>query len=224
MIKISYHGNPYIGIFLRANENVALVPEDAPHKLASAVESRLGVKAISTSLCSSGLLGIYSAMNSRAAIVPHIAYADEVRRIARESGLEVCQIDTKNTAIGNLVACNDYGAIISEAIEPANVRKIADALGVEVVRGRIAGYLTVGSACAATNHGFVMHNDASEEDFELAESVLKVQGINTTVNFGFPFPSYGVVANSKGFVAGEKCTGIELMRVEQGLGLSRKRI
>ncbi|MEM0437801.1 MAG: translation initiation factor IF-6 [Candidatus Micrarchaeia archaeon] len=224
MIKISYHGNPYIGIYLRASDKVALVPEDTPHKLRSAIESRLGVAAVSTSLCGSGLLGIYSAMNSRAVIVPHIAYASEVRQIRNECGLEVCQIETKNTAIGNLIACNDCGAIVSEAIEPTNVRKIADALDVEVVRGRIAGYLTVGSACAATNKGFIIHNDASDEDFEMAEGVLKVEGINSTVNFGFPFPSYGVVANSNGFIAGEKCTGIELMRAEQGLGLSGRRI
>lgn len=222
MIKVSYHGNPYIGIFARANESVALVPQDVHNKFSEAIEHRLKVKVIEVSLCSSSLIGIYSAMNSNAIIVPDIAYSDELKKIKRETGLDVCEIDTKNTAIGNLIVCNDKGAIISDAMEKENLRKIADALDVECVTARIAGYQTVGSACVATNNGFVLQNDAEGNDMELAERVLKVEGINSSVNFGFPFPGYGVIANTKGFVAGDKCTGIELMRVEQGLGFAKR--
>ncbi len=223
MIKINFYGNPYIGIFAKANEKCALIPEDAHRKFEQAIAERLKVDVAKTSIAGSSLIGIYSVMNSRAVVVPNVIYAEEVRRIERETGLAVCIIDTKNTAIGNSVCCNDNGAIISSAMEKENVSKIERALDVEAVQMDVAGYVAVGSACTATNEGFVAHNDVDDDELEKISKVLGgCGGINGTVNFGFPFPAYGIIANSSGYVVGEKTTGIELMRIEQGLGFSKR--
>ena len=222
MIKLNFYGNPYIGVYAKANDRFALIPEDSTEKFEHAVCSRLKVEPVRVSLVSSSILGIYSAMNSNGIVVPHIVYKEEVQKIKRETGMNVCELNTASNAIGNVICCNDNGAIVSDLMEKKNLKKIEDCLGVEAVQMKIAGFSTVGVACIATNKGLIAHNDIEDEELKQIEEVLKVEGINSSVNMGFPFPAYGIIANSKGYVVGDKTSGIEIMRIERGLGFTEK--
>jgi len=168
------------------------------------------------------LIGLFSAMNNNGIVIPHITYDKEIKNIKKELDINVCTIETKHTAIGNIIACNDNGAIVSKEIEDYNIKKIEDCLGVEVIPMRISNYNTLGSMCIATNNGFLVYNDIDDDEMEILEKIFKVEGINTTVNFGFQFPSYGVVANTKNCLVGSSTTGIESMRIERGLGFTKK--
>jgi translation initiation factor 6 len=90
------------------------------------------------------------------------------------------------------------------------------------VQSNIAGFTTVGVACIATNKGLVAHNEINDDELKHVEEILGVEGTNSSVNMGFPFPAYGVVANSHGYVVGDKTSGIELMRIQRGLGFTEK--
>ena len=57
---------------------------------------------------------------------------------------------------------------------------------------------------------------------KMLEGSLKVKGELGTVNTGSGFVSYGVVANSKGYVAGEQTTPFELGRVVQAMDFLEK--
>jgi translation initiation factor 6 len=83
----------------------------------------------------------------------------------------------------------------------------------------VAGYLTAGSCVLATNKGFAAHNRTSEEALKELGSILRVSGLNCTLNTGVPFVSIGSVANSKGALVGEACTGFEQGRFAQALSL-----
>ncbi|MEM3363921.1 MAG: translation initiation factor IF-6 [Candidatus Micrarchaeia archaeon] len=222
MIKLNFYGNPYIGVYAKASDRVALIPQDALDKFEDSIRQRLKVEVYRATIASSGILGIYTAMNSNGIVVPNLAYKDEVHALRKETGMNVCQLDTKSNAIGNVICCNDKGAIVSDLLEKSNIKKIEDCLGVEAVQLRIAGFATVGVACIATNKGLVAHNNISDDELKQIEEVLGVDGINSSVNMGFPFPAYGIVANSNGYVVGEKTSGIELMRIERGLGFTKK--
>lgn len=222
MIKLNFYGNSYIGIYSKANDEFTLIPEDSLEKYEKRAEERLKTKMVRWSFAGSALLGIYCAMNSNGIILPDIGYKDEIDKLKHETGINIGIIKTKRTAVGNMISCNDNGAIVSPLLEKSSIKKIEDCLGVEAIGMKIAGYSTVGSCCLATNNGFVVHNDASDDEISEIEDVLKVEGINSTVNFGFPFPSYGIVANSNGYVVGDLTTGIEIMRVDNGLGFSNR--
>jgi len=223
MLKISYFGNPYIGMYIRANDEFGLVPIDAEKSFCDGVKKTLDVEVEKVKIYDSSLIGLYTAMNCNGIVLPHIAYDNEVKKLKKILGdMNVCTIETRHTAIGNIIACNDKGAIVSKDIEDYNVKKIQDCLGVEVIPMQISNYNTLGSMCVANNKGFLVYNDIDDEEMEILEKIFKTNGINTTVNFGFQFPSYGVVTNNKDCVVGNKTTGIETMRIQRGLGFTEK--
>ncbi len=222
MIKLNFHGNPYIGVYIKANDKFALIPDDSLETFEESVRHRLKVEIVRVGIASSSILGIYTAMNSNGIIIPDLAYKEEIHKIKKDTGMNVCVLNTKANAIGNVICCNDKGAIVSDLMEKENLRKIRDCLGVEVVQANIAGFTTVGVACIATNKGLVAHNEINDDELKHVEEILGVEGTNSSVNMGFPFPAYGVVANSHGYVVGDKTSGIELMRIQRGLGFTDK--
>ena len=126
-------------------------------------------------------------------------------------------MDTKKTAFGNLVLANDKGAVVDPRLDKEVVDKISDALGVEVVKGDIAGLPYVGSLATASNKGVMAHPELKEEERKVLNDVLKVPVDVGTVNCGVPYVATGLIANSYGAVAGYLTTGPEMFIIGQAL-------
>lgn len=220
MRKTAYFGNPWIGMFIKTNDEVTMLPVDSMDKLDAIVKENLGTEIVKASIADSNLLGIYVAMNSNGLVVPNIIEERELSAI-RKSGLNVHVSKERNNANGNNIAVNDKGGIVNPNCEKAEIKEMEDVLGVELVQKSIAGYSTVGSACIATNTGFLAHFKSSEDEMKELKDVFRVYGNKGTVNTGTGFVSYGVVVNKNGYVAGENTTAFELGRVEEALGLIR---
>ena len=131
--------------------------------------------------------------------------------------MNVTVINTKFTALGNLVLCNDKGAVMSSVISKKEKKKIEDCLGVGGEYGSLASITTVGSCGIATNKGCLVHRDASEEEIKVVENILKVPVDIGTANFGSPFVGSCIIANSNGAVIGESTTGPEVTRIMEAL-------
>jgi translation initiation factor 6 len=122
-------------------------------------------------------------------------------------------LDTKFTALGNLVLCNDKGCVISPALSDLK-EDIGSFLGVDVEEGIIGDFKNVGSVAVATNKGCLVHPDASEEKMEWLSEILKVPVDHSTANKGVGYIGGCMVANSKGVVVGDFSTGPELGRID----------
>ncbi|MBR9681758.1 MAG: hypothetical protein GOV00_03090 [Candidatus Altiarchaeota archaeon] len=83
---------------------------------------------------------------------------------------------TKFTCLGNLILCNDKGALISPALKKEK-KKLEKILGVKCTTGTIAGLQTVGTLGIANNHGAVFHQEATEAESAVLKSALKVDQI-----------------------------------------------
>jgi translation initiation factor 6 len=219
-MKTAYFGNPWIGMFIRTNDSFTMLPIDSMKKLEDMVVERLKTSVVKIGMSDSNLLGVYVAMNSNGVVLPNIARPEEVALI-KKSGLNVYVSKDRNNAHGNNMAVNDKGGIINPNAYPAEAKAAADVLGVELVPMSIAGYTTVGSACVATNTGFLAHYKAGEEELAGLRDALKVPGSRGTVNTGTGFVSYGAVVNRNGYVVGEDTTAFEIGRLEEALGLIR---
>ncbi len=217
MHRTAYYGNPFLGLFFKANDSIALAPVDAQHKNVLALEQELGTKVVQLTMASSNLVGIYTAMNNNGVVLPNVIEERELALLKKE-GLNVLVSKELNNAHGNNICANGKGGVVNPHVDSGERKRMEDALGVELVPLTIANYSTVGSACTATNKGFLAHYAASEEEMKSLEDALKVPGDKGTVNMGTGFVGIGMVANSKGFVVGEASTGFEIGKMEAALG------
>ena len=218
MMRLSrYAGNPNLGVFSCVSESFAFIASNLGDDYVAEIEEVLGVKGIRTSVAGSFVVGSLMAMNSNGAIVSGLAEENELAVI--RGNLPVALLNDTLNAAGNNILVNDFGAIVNPEIDDRSLREVEDALGVECVRGTIAGVGTVGSVCRVTNKGAAVDPEATEKDIQLIKDVLKVEAGKVTVNHGCKFISPGVLANSKGALVGDLTTPIEMGKIEDALVL-----
>ena len=218
MMRLSRcNGTPNVGVYASVNESLSLVAANSAPGFVEDIETVLGVETILTTLSGAFVLGSLIRMNSNGAVVSGMVETSELDRI--RSRIRVTVLPDKINAAGNNILANDNGAIINPNLSSAAEKRIAEALGVETVRSAIAGYDTVGSACAASNRGCVCSVNATEEDLTLIRDVLKVEAKKGSVNHGSKHVGAGILCNSKGAVVGDETTPIEMGKIEDGLVL-----
>ncbi|MBA3045371.1 MAG: translation initiation factor IF-6 [Candidatus Thermoplasmatota archaeon] len=216
--KAMIFGNPYVGVFCAANENVGLVPFATESAFPDMVKKFLGIEhAIRMSVDGCSTLGALVRMNSNGAVVSQSISEEEVRKIGRV--IKVTKIAQRHNAMGNNVLANDNGALVHPEFDDRTIDLISKALKVPVERGTIAGYSTVGSSAVATNKGIICHPHTSSYEMEIMEQTLGVKAQLCTANYGTGQVGACMIANTKGALVGETTTPIELGKVEEGLVL-----
>lgn len=168
------------------------------------------------------LIGALATANSNGIVLPHFTREEEIKAIREAcSDINVTVMKTRRTAYGNMILANDFGAIVDPRIKGKNLKRIADALGVEAVPGEIASLPYVGSLAIATNKGVLAHPMLKEEEQKLLEDVLKVHVDVGTINCGVPYVATGLIGNSHTVVAGSLTTGPELFIIGQALDVAK---
>lgn len=200
-----------------ANEEHAIVPMDCDPEYVKDVAEALGVDVFRSTIAGTNLLGALIALNSYGAVVTSLASQAEVELLSRY--VCVATIEDKLNAAGNNILVNDNGAIVNPEVENESMRLIEETLQVEVVRSSIAGRMTVGSSCLATNKGVLCHPETTRAEFDLIKSVMKVPAAIGTLNYGSALVGSCMIANSKGGIVGYRSTPIEIGRVEDALYL-----
>lgn len=163
-----------------------------------------------------GLIGLFMAGNSNGIVVSDLVKDHELDRI-QDVDVPVRVLESKYTALGNLVLCNDSGCVVSPHLAD-RTDEIAEILDVPVETGTVADLKIPGSCGVANNNGVLLHRDASEEELTHVEDVLDVEGDIGSVNFGSPYVHSGVLANSTDVLIGPNTTGPETQRIQDALG------
>lgn len=211
--KYRVYRSANIGIFIRTNDDYIFIPKGFAHSKASRLEEFLSAKSIRVSIAHTRLLGPLMVANNHGIVTASIVDEDELNAF-KATGLKVVRLNSRLTAVGNLVAANDRAAIVSTLLD-GSIDLIRDVLGVKVVPMSIASYHQVGAVLSCTNKGAVIHPNASNEEIERVSSILEVDVEPATVNGGVPFVSSGIVANSKAVVVGSLTTGPEMVMLSR---------
>ncbi|MDE1797912.1 MAG: translation initiation factor IF-6 [Candidatus Micrarchaeota archaeon] len=215
----AYDGNPFLGLYARASDKLALIPRGAHPKFVKGAEEALKVPLVKASVDGCPYVGVYFAFNSRGIIAPPFVNKQELKEL-QATGLEVTVLpDSRYCAVGNNVCCNDNGALVHPDMPPALVKLVEKGLGVKALQMMIGGYKTVGAACVATNKGWLGHNRMTDEEAGALDELFGVKGSNGSVNSGTALVGLGAVANSNGALCGETTTGYELSKIQQALDL-----
>lgn len=222
VLQTDFFRDENIGLYAKASDGICVIGNHIPHKRAAEIGKVIGAEVFQTNIANSEIVGIFCALNSNGIVLPKIASQDEIKsfkRIARERGMSLTVVKTKFTALGNLILCNDKGAIVSRLLSHSDKKAVENCLGVKSEYCTVAGLNNVGSCGIATNRGCVLHRDASEEELDKFQEVLQVDTDIGTANFGSPFLGSCGIASSNGVVLGEGTTGPEATRIMETLGL-----
>lgn len=215
--RTQYGGSPYLGVYLRAGDVLAIVPAAIPAPLARDLGRLLQVRIVRTNVSDSEVVGSLVALTSQGVVVGD-DLADEERAALEEAG-PVTVVRSRQNAMGNNILANDHGALVHPEFSETAARAIGEALGVPVRKGTIAGLGTVGMAGAATNRGVVVHPRTTEAEAAVVEAALRVPVHRSTANFGVPIVGACLAANSHGIIVGRATTPVEIVHLQEGFSL-----
>jgi translation initiation factor 6 len=215
--RIDVVGNPNIGVFIQVTDDVAIVPYNLIDEKVKLVEETLEVPTVKSSVSGSSLIGSLSVANSKGIVVsPHVL--DREVEQFKELGLEVAAIPGNYTAVGNIVAANDNGAIVSPFLSEDAINTIESTLDVDVEATSMVGSDIIGSLISVTNKGFLISSTAVESEVDFSRKVFGVEGDVGTVGRGISLVGACSIANSNGAIVAKDSTGPEMARVEEALG------
>ncbi|MFW9998501.1 MAG: translation initiation factor IF-6 [Candidatus Hodarchaeota archaeon] len=221
IIRSQIFGRNLIGVYLVANNSYILYPPTLLKPFLKKFKTVFEEPFYPLTINNSNLLGVYIASNKYGIIVPHIIREDELNNLksfVNESS-QIGVLKSIDNAFGNLILCNDRGAIISSFLEKYKT-EIEDILNVETVVFEFADYYLPGSISLANNSGCLVHPLSTDNEIEYITSILKVEEVDvSTVNRGIPYLSSGAIVNDKSGIFGNDCTGPELMRITSVLHL-----
>ena len=221
ILKSQVFGRSLIVVYLSGNNSRIFHPptilKPTLKKFRNTFEEPLSPLTINNS----NLLGVYMVSNKNGAIVPDLIRDDELSLLKNtvNGEMNIGVLKSIDNAFGNLILCNDKGAIISTFIKN-NKKEVEDILNVETIVYEFADSRLPGSISLANNHGCVVTPLANDDEIEFISSILKVDEIDvSTINRGIPYLSSGAVVNDKSGIFGINSTGPEMMRLSNVLNL-----
>ncbi|HLP80286.1 MAG TPA: translation initiation factor IF-6 [Acidobacteriota bacterium] len=219
--KVSIQGNPNVGLYVYACDDFALVGNAASSEDVKEIQDALKVPVHQVNVCGTSLVGIFVVGTKSHVIVPSIIFDDELaklQKIAKQYKREVLVLDTKFTALGNIMAISGPLLITNNDVEDSVIKQLKTAGVQNVLRTEIADTDAVGSALVFSAKGGLVHPDISNKSIEQLEKALGFNLMLGTVNWGSPYVRSGVVCNSHGFLIGTTSSGPEVRNTDEALG------
>ena len=213
-LRAKLNGDPNIGFYGLATDDYCLLGSQPNKTFLTKIENTLKTKVKITTVTGTELIGLFAAGNTKGIILPKIAEEHEVEKIKKMLGINVLVLKSRQTALGNMLVCNDSGCLIPESLKKFN-KEIADVLDCDVEIGTVAGLDIIGSSAVANNRGCLCHREATDEEMKKIKSLLKVNVDVGTAGYGSPFIRSSIIVNSNGIVFSELSTGPEIGRFEE---------
>ena len=125
ILKSQIFGGSLIGIYLAANNSYILYPRLILNPLLKKLKSVFDEPLYPITISNSNLIGVYTASNKYGIIAPNIIKDEEIESLKTflNDSARIGVLKSIDNAFGNLILCNDKGAIISSLLKK-NKREI----------------------------------------------------------------------------------------------------
>ncbi|KAI9098760.1 hypothetical protein DFS34DRAFT_88338 [Phlyctochytrium arcticum] len=217
-VRAQFENSNDIGVFSRLTNSYGLVAIGGSENFYSVFESELSdvLPVVHTSIGGTRIIGRLTAGNRHGLLLPNTTTDQELQHIRNSlpETVAIQRVEERLSALGNVIACNDYVALVHPDVDRETEEIIADVLKVEVFRQTIAGNVLVGSYCALSNNGGIVHPKTSVEDQDELSSLLQIPLVAGTVNRGSDLIGAGLVVNDWTAFAGLDTTSTELSVIE----------
>ncbi|RIA95517.1 eukaryotic translation initiation factor 6 [Glomus cerebriforme] len=217
-IRAQFENSNELGVFSRLTNSYCLVAIGGSENFYSVFESELGdvIPVIHASIAGTRIVGRLTAGNRKGLLVPNTTTDQELQHLRNSlpDSVQIQRIEERLSALGNVIACNDYVALVHPDIDRETQEIIRDVLGVEVFTQTIAGNVLVGSYCAISNQGGLVHPRTTVQDQDELSTLLQIPLVAGTINRGSDVIGAGIVVNDWTAFAGLDSTSTELSVVE----------
>ncbi|KAI8871632.1 eukaryotic translation initiation factor 6 [Ramicandelaber brevisporus] len=216
--RAQFENSNEIGVFAKLTNSYCLVAYGGSENFYSVFESELGdvIPVIHTTIAGTRLVGRLTAGNRHGLLVPSSTTDQELQHLRNSlpDNIAIQRVEERLSALGNVIACNDYVAIVHPDLDKETEEIIADVLKVEVFRHNIADNVLVGSYCALSNQGGIVHPRTSTQEQDELSSLLQVPLVAGTINRGSDVIGAGLLVNDWCAFAGMDTTSTELSVIE----------
>ncbi|TFK46074.1 eukaryotic translation initiation factor 6 [Heliocybe sulcata] len=216
--RIRFENSNDIGVFSKLTNGYCLVGIQGSTNFYSAFESELGdvVPIVHTSIGGTRIIGRLTAGNRHGLLVPSTTTDQELQHLRNSlpDAVALQRVEERLSALGNVIACNDHVALVHPDVDRETEEIIADVLKVEVFRQTVADNVLVGSYCAISNQGGLVHPKTSISEQDELSSLLQVPLVAGTVNRGSDVIGAGLVVNDWCAFTGLDTTATEISVIE----------
>lgn len=216
--RLQFENHSDIGVFAKLTNSYCLAAINGSTNFYSAFEAELGdvIPIVHTSIGGTRIVGRLTAGNRHGLLVPSTTTDQELQHLrnALPDTVALQRVEERLSALGNVIACNDYVALVHPDVDRETEEIIADVLKVEVFRQTVADNVLVGSYCAITNQGGLVHPKTSVQDQDELSSLLQIPLVAGTVNRGSDVIGAGLIVNDWCAFTGLDTTATEISVIE----------
>jgi len=217
-VRAQFESSSEVGVFSRLTNSYCLVCDGGSENFYSVFEAELSkhIPVVRSTIGGTRIVGRVSVGNKHGLLLPSITTDQEIQHFRNHlpEDVKVSKVEERLSALGNIIACNDYVALVHTDLDKETEEVIADTLKVETFRATIAQNVLVGSYCVLTNHGGLVHARTPQQDLEELSQLIQIPLTAGTVNRGSDLIGAGVVANDWAAFCGMDTTATEIGVVE----------
>lgn len=217
-VRAQFENSNEVGVFAVLTNAYCLVGIGAAQNFYSVFEGELAdvIPVVHASIAGCRIIGRLCVGNRNGLLLPSTTTDQELQHIRNSlpDAVKLQRVEERLSALGNVIACNDYVALTHPDLDRETEEILADVLKVEVFRQTVAKNVLVGSYCALSNQGGLVHPRTSVEDQDELSSLLQVPLMAGTVNRGSDLVGAGMVVNDWSAFCGLDTTSTELSVIE----------
>ncbi|CAF0875059.1 unnamed protein product [Didymodactylos carnosus] len=217
-VRTQFESSNDIGVFARLTNSYCLVGVGGSENFYSTFESELNdhIPVIHASIADCRIVGRLTIGNRHGLLVPSSTTDQELQHIRNSlpDTVRLRRCEERLSALGNVIACNDYVALIHPDLDKETEEILSNTLNVECFRQTVADRVLVGSYSTFTNQGGLVHPKTTIQEQEELSSLLQVPLVAGTINRGSDVIGAGLLVNDWIAFCGLDTTAHEISVIE----------